>query len=115
MVKPKANGGKGLTPGGFGGGKSGYKGGGKGGVKGYSPDNGKGGYQGVCHHCGVKGHKKYECPNWDKPQMVRNIGSADTEAENEEGETAEAEVPEEGKLWSKKSLPGRSCRNFPPA
>eukprot|EP00973_Karenia_brevis_P016989 2331688-Karenia_brevis.AAC.1 len=30
---------------------------------GWSPDNGKGGFQGLCWKCGIKGHKSWECPN----------------------------------------------------
>eukprot|EP00973_Karenia_brevis_P090793 12404296-Karenia_brevis.AAC.1 len=29
----------------------------------WSPDNGKGGFQGVCWKCGVEGHKSFECPS----------------------------------------------------
>eukprot|EP00973_Karenia_brevis_P029389 4053123-Karenia_brevis.AAC.1 len=46
----------------------------------WSPDNGRGGYQGVCWKCRKKGHKSFECPEgsmihgvddgWvDKPQV----------------------------------------------
>eukprot|EP00973_Karenia_brevis_P086260 11961976-Karenia_brevis.AAC.1 len=45
----------------------------------WSPDDGKGGYQGVCWKCGIKRHKALECqamvggvevPGWvDKPQV----------------------------------------------
>ena len=70
--KGKKGGGKGdrfVPYGGKSGGKSGGKGGGKAQAKGggkaaWSPDNGKGGIQGVCRNCGKKGHKAYEC--WSK-------------------------------------------------
>eukprot|EP00973_Karenia_brevis_P044460 6157308-Karenia_brevis.AAC.1 len=38
----------------------------------WSLDDGKGGYQGVCWTCGVKGHKSYECPNGTMIQGVNN-------------------------------------------
>eukprot|EP00973_Karenia_brevis_P010672 1446276-Karenia_brevis.AAC.1 len=42
----------------------------------WSPDDGKGGYQGVCWKCGVKGHKSYES-NGTMIQGVDTPGSVD--------------------------------------
>eukprot|EP00973_Karenia_brevis_P046905 6508069-Karenia_brevis.AAC.1 len=36
----------------------------------WSPDNGKGGFQGVCWKCGAKGHRSFECPN---ASMIQGI------------------------------------------
>ena len=73
----------------------GKKGAGKGGGKtgnGWSPNNGKGGYQGVCWKCGLKGHKAYECRVAGKgiSEVTETVG----------GEEEVSQVTEVSRVWT---------------